>query len=316
MISNELLIGLGISKAHILQTYIGGNSEVSHVRIDNSEFAIKQYKGDTDRKARSLLYESSALKFISETKLFECPELISISHKDFAIAYKWIPGTISTDSQAAKNYILNTINKLSISDTLIKSYHLNAIDSVHKPLDLLEQLRNRLSNISIIQNIPINLISLINSELNLVSNTLTSSSNFEFKTLSLSDFGTHNLIQKNRNEFIHIDFEFFGVDSKAKLFSDLFVHPRNTFSSSELRESLNKIEGNSRLESEIMNLLPGIAIKWSFIVLRRFIDWDSCLYKEESSNSVRPEQYLDYANFLRNLDSIDEVITFKEFTYL
>ena len=150
-----------------------------------------------------------------------CPELISASSENFAILYKWIPGEVSGNTDSAKKFIFNTINQLSKNSALIDNYDLNAIDAVLKPLDLLQQLNERFASISSISKIPIDLMYSIDSELDLVSGGLDSSFAYESKLLSLSDFGTHNLIQTNLNDFMHIDFEFFGIDSTAKLYADL-----------------------------------------------------------------------------------------------
>ena len=316
MITNELLTSLGMPKAELIHNYMGGNSEVSHVRFNKLDFAIKQYKGDATRKARSLLHETSALTFISKHELFNCPKLFSISNEEFAISYRWIPGVVSDNSPEARNFILNTINQLSLNESLVPNYKLNAIDAVLKPFDLLNQLKDRWARLPKINNFPKILMNSINAELLQVTDILASHLDYETKMLSLSDFGTHNLIKSDLNELIHIDFEFFGIDSKAKLYADLFAHPRNSFSSMELRSNLDSIEKSARLESEIMGMLPGIAVKWAFIVLRRYIDWESNIFRDNSQTSVRPDQYLEYAKFLRKLRFFEDVITFKEFQSL
>lgn len=307
--------GLGIFDYKVLRSIRGGNSFVHQVLFQDDKIAIKEYVGEPDRQQRSLKYESEALIFLNQESLISCPKLISVYYDIPSIAYNWIEGETVSNEPSAKSAIASTIARLS-DQTIVNKYPLIAIDAVLNTHDLQAQLMNRLDKIRDVAGIPAEILYNIDSLSSRLQSFLSQEIIFDSRVLSISDYGPHNLIRHLDGNYSHIDFEFFGVDSTVKMYADLFNHPQNMFTSFEIRNLIYSAKISKDIESMIFNILPAIALKWAFIVLRRHINWDVMKYKEVEFRFSNPMEYLSYAKFLIELRNIDQVITFKEFKEL
>ena len=302
----------GFKDYEVIQTFEGGNSLVFQIRSENQLFAIKKYVGDESRKIRSLFYEKEALLFLNSNKLINCPELIAASSNIPAIAYKWIEGSIINESDSVKSAIFSTISKLAQPEH-VKNYQIRAIDSVLNSAELIQQLKLRLKEFANVENFPEELLRELQDTFSNIQNLLNNEIEFNNKTLSLSDYGPHNLIRTDSGVFHHIDFEFFGVDSMAKMFSDLYCHPKTIFSGKEIRELMEINHMSNSENTGVFKILPAIALKWALIVLRRHVDWSASKFKLNESKYANPWDFLSYSKYLfKNINS-DQTITFNEF---
>lgn len=312
---DNLAKGFGLDSFVVLSTIKGGNSFVHKILHDGETYAIKQYIGTPERQNRSLNYESTALYFLNETKIIRCPEILGCNVHSPSILYRWVEGVLEFETSKVKETIGTTIQKLSASN-LVDKYPLNAIDSVFNSDDLFSQLRLRFDDISKIGGLPLQLLGEIESVYDYIKTRFPSKTIYSSILLSLSDYGPHNLIRNEDQGCTHIDFEFFGVDSHVKVYSDLFCHPKSIFTSIEIREMLRQNHSSKTLEEEIFSVLPAIALKWVFIVLRRYINWETMEYESNVLSFSNPSDYLAYTKYLLLLRKFDEVITYSEFESL
>lgn len=88
---------------------------------------------------------------------------------------------------------------------------------------------------------------------------------FTKHTFSISDLGIHNMLL-TQNSYFFIDFEFFGRDSFEKMVGDFLLHPRNTFSKTEVEDYISRISSESTWDYN--NLKPALlllSLKWATI---------------------------------------------------
>ena len=94
------------------------------------------------------------------------------------------------------------------------------------------------------------------------------------QTLSPSDFGFHNIIKKDSEELIFIDFEYYGWDDPAKLIADFYLQPEVPVPIS-LREVFFNAVRSYYKENELEMRLPLVylflAVKWPLIMLNVFV---------------------------------------------
>ena len=76
-------------------------------------------------------------------------------------------------------------------------------------------------------------------------------------TLSPSDFGFHNALEKDSGEIIFHDFEYFGWDDPVKLMCDFAFHP-----GMELNREMRKLWFRATLKLYGAGLLPRLNASW------------------------------------------------------
>lgn len=307
---NEAIVGYGLRDADLKQIIEGSNSVVAEVRLNQTSFAIKIYKGSKERRDRGLIHEVEALRVLNAESKILVPKLIAHSFNPQSILYEWIPGKPISDMFAAKQQIRNALTALNELYVENKT-SLRAVDGVIKITDLTDQLAVRNSQVCKIANIPQGFLKILQVLNNRVNKTLNEDCFKCDLTLSFSDFGPHNLIQSDTGKFYFIDFEFFGVDSYAKLFSDLISHPKGIFDSFEILAIIRELKIS---ESFIhTGFLAAIALKWAYISLRRSTDLVENRFIGFNANYENPFIYLDYCEYLLNSRNREQLKTYLEF---
>ena len=113
------------------------------------------------------------------------------------------------------------------------------------------------------------------------------------QTLSPSDFGFHNAIEKKNKTIKFIDFEYFGWDDPAKLIADFCFHP-----GMKLPPNLKEgwIDGAIDIYggdvSERLRLIwPLVGLSWCLILLNEFKDdiWQRRCSGDRSKLEARKE---------------------------
>ena len=101
----------------------------------------------------------------------------------------------------------------------------------------------------------------------------------EEKTLSPSDFGFHNAIQRPDGRLVFVDFEYFGWDDPAKTIADVLWHPAMSLSDG-LRQRfvtrlLRRVDDPEALARRLEVVYPLWGLKWCLILLNEFVpvDW-------------------------------------------
>jgi hypothetical protein len=309
----EFIEGLGISKASILENIQGGNSDVLKYQDANGNFrSLKIYKGSNARISQMYYREIAAIEFLYKNKFSAIPQDLQVFDKPKAISYQWIDGTSPESDEIALKSIFEIINKLlELSKNGLQFD--NAIDAAFSTLEIQAQIKERVRNLD---------SSLfvysrqIYDKLDQYGEKFPLAIIFEYKTLSLSDIGIHNILRNSDKDYF-IDFEFFGYDSCAKMFGDFFLHPRNFFSSEKILHSMLDLPlAEDRLKKEVWISLPLLSLKWALITLgrsERINHADSLSISKQNELQLKCDLYLRYFDFalLRNIDQ--PIITFREF---
>ena len=87
-------------------------------------------------------------------------------------------------------------------------------------------------------------------------------------TLSVSDFGPHNMLFEPKEKVFRIvDLEFFGLDDAHKLVGDTMLHPQIMWNTSLLGKFLKEALAIYDLDlGRLRDLLPFLSLKWATIV--------------------------------------------------
>lgn len=98
------------------------------------------------------------------------------------------------------------------------------------------------------------------------------------KTLSPSDFGFHNAVQRPDGRLVFIDFEYFGWDDPAKTIADVLLHPAMALPDALKRRfvtrCLDRVDGRDALARRLEVVYPLWGLKWCLILLNEFVPQD------------------------------------------
>ena len=113
------------------------------------------------------------------------------------------------------------------------------------------------------------------------------------QTLSPSDFGFHNSLEKSSGQLCFLDFEYFGWDDPVKLIVDFCFHPGMNLSTEQKRawvEGTFEIYGIDILE-RLRLTWPMVALSWCLILLNEYRDdvWDRRLAANPNKSGQRLE---------------------------
>ena len=96
----------------------------------------------------------------------------------------------------------------------------------------------------------------------------------EHRTLSPSDFGFHNALNR-AGEIVFLDFEYFGWDDPAKTLSDFLLHPAMPLPEDLRRRFvanfLTEFQDEGPLARRFLAVYPMFGLKWCLILLNEFI---------------------------------------------
>jgi hypothetical protein len=307
---------LGIPK--ISQHIQGGNSSVYKGQLSNGmTLAIKKYKGDKTRVERMLTREVESIQFLRNSGIQNIPEIVEIQRELGLITYLWIEGKEPHPNSQSMDELINFCISLKEVYSQGNSFD-NSIDAVFSTIEIESQISNRIQELEetfsstevniLCSNIREKLCEYAKVNKNVV---------FTNKTLSVSDLGTHNMINSNY-KFYFIDFEFFGLDSVNKMVGDFILHPKNNFDQNNTQRFVENISNKFEWDStELMKILPLLTLKWALIAFAR-------TFKEErikgvikvhngSINKSIGTQYLKYFDLAGYIGTKNSFQSFSSF---
>ena len=96
----------------------------------------------------------------------------------------------------------------------------------------------------------------------------------EKQTLSPSDFGFHNAIEREDGRILFNDFEYFGRDDPVKLIADFLWHPGMRLTPMEkeqwIRGTFGIFAADSGLVARLRNTWAYYGVRWALIILNSF----------------------------------------------
>ena len=257
-------------------------------------------------------YEIKAHSFFDLHSMIPKAKLNRYCESIPSISYTWIEGKSPTVDGGLKRFLSDTI--LTFKEAFQSTnYDLNAIDTFSNSEELFDQLKNRQSDLNKVQDVPVELLQYFQQSLEKLKVIFSYELNFPLDTLSLSDYGPHNVISDKDGKFYFIDFEFFGKDSTAKLICDLYCHPRTAFNSRDLVSLVENLQLTEKDLENILLLLPAVALKWAYIVMRRAVDWETLNFIGFSSEFDQPFSYFEYMENALSHRDIKSVLTIREY---
>lgn len=299
-----------LEDASVIQVRGGGNSKVFRLKHKSHDLALKVYTGDQARNRRSLKHELEAFRILKDEKVIKIAHFVDSNEEIPSLLYEWIDGLQPENTKRSRKAILEGIKRLNKLGVDVKC-ELKAIDSIANSDDIINQIQQRHETFLGVVNLPQSFSSRIENTKMQVFHILKERMTFGFDTLSFSDYGVHNLLEDQNSNIYFIDFEFFGRDSSAKLFSDLVAHPKGIFSSREILKMLGEQQIDERFLTS--GFLAAIALKWVYIILRRSIDLETGTFKGLNTEFEDPYQYLQYVEHLLGMHSKHQFCTFTEF---
>jgi len=264
----------------------GGNNRVYHVVARDAAYALKCYgaiESDRDR----LSQEYDGLSFLAEAGIARSiPAPYAIDRENRCALYEWIDGDKLSphgidDIDAAMTFLgqLHRVRNHPSAAALPP-----ATEAVLQPLDLLAQLRRRLTRLASVRATERALADFLDAELEpeLTRRTARLAAladdgplPLHARTLSPSDFGFHNTIRRSDGSLVFIDFEYFGWDDPVKLVADFLWHPGMQLSLAERRRFVEgvtaRFAGDPGFYRRLELTFPLYGIRWALIMLNEFV---------------------------------------------
>ncbi len=264
----------------------GRNSKVYQIRIDKETYVAKIY---VPNQSHRLKREVNIYKFLKYNKIKNTSELLGFNKTHNLAIYSFIKGKKVrkiTDNNVIK--AANFIVKLNYENLKSTPRYL-AIDGIRKLSDHYKDSHKRIINFLKIKpesKIEDQFLKFVKNSLQIqykkLLNELETDHLLNLKKikvykknfiLSPSDFGFHNILQKNKILFF-FDFEYSGLDDPTKLICDFISQPdqlitkkqENIFKSIILK----KLNNPKEIEYLIRIFLPFYKLKWCCIILNDF----------------------------------------------
>ena len=298
-------------KVKLVQNVKGrGNSNIYKIDMKSGKiFVGKLYPDKTFDKRDRITKETSAYSFLHLKKINKVPKSIcSNLNLNFAL-FEWIIGEEITEitddhiigvsdfimelAKISKNTISETFDLASaacLSGEMIEQQILERYATILKYAESHPDLSDFLNNTFYQAIEKILRVSKKNwpGEYKKILND-------EFRILSPSDFGFHNIIQTKKG-LKFIDFEYFGWDDPVKLVCDFLLHPAMNLTKSQKTIWLEKMNGIFSYDSNFKARLAAsyclYGLCWCLIILN--------VYVQDNENNKKQVKRLSKAKKLLN----------------
>lgn len=290
----------------------GGNSKVYQI-IDskNTRYALKIYPELSIDSRPRLKTETGAVQLLWSKDL-PVPKLIcSDLNLNWGI-YQWLEG--KTNQAPDLDFIYQSIFFVKELNKRVKNHHnlhlfSNASEACLSGEDLSMQIDQRLQNLKKVGSIELdeflNKCFLPKYEYfilrakSMLGDSFAKTLEKRFQILSPSDFGSHNAIVSENQQYYFYDFEYFGFDDPVKLVSDYLWHPGMTLNDQLKTKWLQLTWELFGEDPQYMDRLsaynPLLGLRWCLIMLNEFLP-NRLSFREHSGRINNT----DYATVLHN----------------
>lgn len=293
----------------------GGNNRLYQVTVRDGRFALKLYLRDASDPRDRLGTEFAALDFLSRHGVACVPCPIARDDAAGAALYTWIDGDpIATVTDGAIDAAADFVDQLHALRTVeeAKTFPL-ASEACLSGLDVLSQIDGRFQKLRTVAHDDRPLADFLGGDfapaLALFEERARDGYDFEVPlaaervTLSPSDFGFHNALDRN-GRLVFLDFEYFGRDDPVKLCADFLLHPGFTCSPSAKARFLRRVRvtygRDGGFENRLSCLYPLIGLRWCMILLNEFLPerWRRRAYAGAEDRAAAQARQLDAARRL------------------
>jgi len=313
----------------ITEGRLGANSRIFKVHCNGECFALKFYRASSAGQCSRVDAESRALRFFEQHEVTSTPRLIAVDVEDNCSLIEWIDGEKVDDInigriEALSGFLSKLHTLRNIPEATDFCLGTEACLSVSELLRQLDMRINRLGQ-SVDNNIRFKrfldneffpVIKTIGGWVKESVLNIDEELSRDLQTLSPVDFGFHNVIIRDDDSMIFLDFEYFGWADPVNLISDTLLHPANKLSEKQKQLFFNQMfkiyENDPNLLKRLKVFYPLYGLRWCAIMLNQFLpgyimlgedeltDDDKQRLKEEKLNRVRnfmQEIYKSYKDF-------------------
>jgi hypothetical protein len=266
----------------------GGNSKVYQITDGkNTRYALKIYPDLSIDSRPRLKTESSAIKLLWSNDL-PVPKLIcSDLNLNWGI-YQWLEGEANQVPDFEFIYqsvfFIKELNR-RVKNHLDSYLFSNASEACLSGEDLSMQIDKRLQNLKKVGSKELDVflnksflpkyVYFISRAKSLLRGGFARTLEKRFQIVSPSDFGSHNAVKSENQQYYFYDFEYFGFDDPVKLVSDYLWHPGMILDD---QKKLKWLELTGELFAEdpqYMDRLsaynPLFGLRWCLIMLNEFL---------------------------------------------
>ena len=276
----------------IEQVLRGGNSRIYRVRCTKGDYALKSYPPRTRDPRERMKTEFQALRLL-KAKGCECiPDPIAADVEANTALYEWVDGigieNIDTEEiDAALGFIhfLHDLAKVTESASVAA-----ASECCLSAQDILDQVSVRVERLRDAGKIQPELDRFLYQDLDPALEKFAAQTRDactcdnvpideplarRYRTLSPSDFGFHNALQRADRSIVFLDFEYFGWDDPVKLTSDFLWHPGMNMSAlTRLRfaqGARSLFSKDPDFATRLRRHHPLFGLRWCTIMLNEFL---------------------------------------------
>ena len=293
-----------------------GNSRTYQVLTNTSKsYCLKSYPDQLVDPRPRLRNEVNACNLLEDLRL--TPRSVAHDEELNLALFEWIdgdpPGSITTKHIGQA---LSFVKKLKAIPEDVQNNYPEASEACLSGTQLISQVQERIENLESIDNMELQQFLKISirplwQETRKWFGDNWPNISFETKlvdsrqTLSPSDFGFHNSLQRADGSLWFVDLEYFGRDDPVKLITDFLWHPAmNLQDAHKTQWSKGVFEIFSQdleLRQRFRAAWPAYALRWALIMLNEFLQegWRKRIYAkpelEHERDNVQQHQLLKAA---------------------
>lgn len=240
----------GDSVAALTPVGMGGNNRLFHLRTQRGEsYALKLYPPRIAGERNRMAAETAALGFMKSRGIEAVPHLYGVSEEHGMALLEWIegrharrPGEMGIEAVVRlASQLKELAHDVAAAELPLAS---DPCFSAQAVVDQLERRRHRFLEAcwqeaelalflrGAFQDALERLSRRAERLFRMFDTPFDRELPHRFRTLSPSDFGFQNAIQRPDGRLIFLDFEYFGWDDPVKMASDFMLHPGNDLSRS------------------------------------------------------------------------------------
>lgn len=253
------------AEIEIQESFLGGNSIVHHVKVGDLDLAVKEYKGDGQRKLTSFKREEQAFYFLNKHAIHSVPKILYSQENLGFIVTEFISGDRPKPNRQSIEALLVFVEQLHEVFQEDSTFPC-AIDAGIRLREIQNQIIERVPEVKTEFKRFLPRIENLYKRIDIRRHEGSSQNKL---TYSVSDLGLHNSLML-QDRLYYFDLEFFGKDSPYKLIGDFLLHPQNLFSEMDNAYFLDKSITIFDLDvDEIKDFMGLLAVKWSLICIKR-----------------------------------------------
>jgi hypothetical protein len=276
----------------------GGNSKVLRVRCRNgAEYAVKRYLQPTVSGRSRLEVEFGAMTFMWAQGLRSIPRPIVSDPANHFGVYEFVEGRRIDSSAVGEAHIESLVRFVAALRDLGRADGARELPPASEACFSVDAVvRNIEGRLQRLRAVPAGgtahaaMRAFVETELTpafvrvsqwasaRMGSQATAPLPDSLRTLSPSDLGFHNALQRPNGDVVFLDFEYFGWDDPAKLIADFTLHPAMNLNAGMKTRAVTALlqcwTCDEALPHRLECLSPLFGLKWCVIMLNEFIPSD------------------------------------------